>query len=124
MLYRTDEQLGGSAAVQKSWLNHGEIVLHYEELLEHSYNLLREALIEKLALPITPGALARAIRRTHFQTVFQRKLGQEDVQSHGRKGAPGDWKNHFSPTVRREFQERFGELLISSGYEKDHAWAE
>jgi hypothetical protein len=111
------------AAIQRSWLGHGEIVLRYEDLLENSFELLRTVLVAQLALPITESALARAIRRTHFETVFQRKLGEEDVQSHGRKGQSGDWKNHFSPSLRRDFAETYGPLLIETGYEKDLGWS-
>jgi len=53
---------------------------------------------------------------------FGRKLGEEDITSHGRKGTPGDWKNHFTPALRRQFGEKFGDLLIATGYEKDLAW--
>ncbi len=123
LVYLLEQQLPGAAAVQSSWLNQGECVLRYEDLLVNSFELLRDLFIARLALPVSEAALARAIRRTHFENVFQRKLGEEDVQSHGRKGLPGDWKNHFSAEFRRRFAEKFGQLLIDTGYEKDTQWA-
>ena len=123
LLYLIGAQIPGAAAVQASWLNHDEILLRYEDLLENAFDLLRGVLIERLALPVSEAALTRAIERTRFERVFKRKLGEEDVQSHGRKGLPGDWKNHFTPEIRRQFAEKFGQLLIDTGYEKDLAWA-
>ena len=69
-----------------------------------------------------PRAVERAVEGSRFETVFKRKLGELDEKSHGRQGLPGDWRNHFSPRVRRAFHERAGELLITAGYEKDATW--
>lgn len=124
LLYLIEAQVPGAAAVQSSWLKHDEILLRYEDLLENAFELLRDVLIGRLELPVTEAALTRAIERTHFERVFKRKLGEEDVQSHGRKGLPGDWKNHFTPEIRRQFSGKWGQLLIDTGYEKDLAWAQ
>jgi Sulfotransferase domain len=123
LLHLLHRQLPGAAAMQASWINQGEILLRYEDLLENSFDLLRETFIGRLRLPVSEAALARAIRRRHFEKVFRRKLGVEDIHSHGRKGLPGDWKNHFTPEIRRQFAEKFGALLIETGYEKDLQWA-
>ena len=51
-----------------------------------------------------------------------RAVGQEDQQSHYRRGQAGDWRNHFSPILATAFAERYGDLLIELGYESDHRW--
>ena len=51
-----------------------------------------------------------------------RRRGQEDVRSHERKGVAGDWRRHFTDRVTRAFKERFGDLLVATGYEKDLHW--
>jgi len=51
-----------------------------------------------------------------------REKGEEDVTSHFRKGEPGDWVNHFTPALKREFKDRFNEVLVKTGYEEDDAW--
>lgn len=51
-----------------------------------------------------------------------REKGEEDVTSHYRKGVPGDWVNHFTPAVKEEFKDRFGEVLVKTGYEQDQQW--
>lgn len=51
-----------------------------------------------------------------------REKGKEDVTSHYRKGVPGDWANHFTPALKREFKRRFNEVLLKTGYEQDNEW--
>lgn len=51
-----------------------------------------------------------------------RAEGKEDVKSHYRKGVSGDWANHFKPRHVAAFKERYGDLLVTLGYEQDHDW--
>lgn len=39
-----------------------------------------------------------------------------------RRGQIGEWKTHFKPAHKQLFKEKFGELLIAFGYEKDNNW--
>ena len=123
LLYLIENRLRRIADLQSSWMGH-DLVLRYEELIERPFATLESALIGRLKLPISKAELSRAIRRTHFQKVFRRKLGEENVKSHGRSGLPGDWRRYFTPEVRRQFAERFGDVLISTGYEKDLRWVD
>jgi hypothetical protein len=41
---------------------------------------------------------------------------------HLRKGIVGDWRNHFTPAVRRAFHNAVGGLLVTCGFETDPAW--
>ena len=122
LAYLLEKQLPGAATMQASWLNHQEIILRYEDLLENDFELLRDLLLKKFGLPASEAELRKAITATRFEATFGRKLGEEDLHSHGRTGKPGDWKNHFTPALRRKFGESFGDLLIATGYEKDHSW--
>lgn len=47
---------------------------------------------------------------------------KDGLQTSCRKGAPGDWKNHFSDAVKERFKEMTGDGLIKLGYEKDMDW--
>ncbi|RYF45354.1 MAG: hypothetical protein EOO38_16160 [Cytophagaceae bacterium] len=109
------------AAIHSSWLEAGEPVYRYEELLQNEA-MLTELFLDKLQLPASPETLRRALDRCGFESVFKRKLGEVDDASHGRKGLPGDWANHFTPALRRRFHEQFGPLLISAGYERNEQW--
>jgi len=117
LLYLLEVQLPGAAAVQSSWLNHDEVVLRYEDLLDNATELLGETLIERLEMPVSESAVTRAVRRTGFK----RQPGKGNTQSHG---TSGDWKNHFSESIRKAFAEKWGQLLIDTGYEPDLAWAQ
>ncbi len=48
--------------------------------------------------------------------------GQENVNSHYRKGLRGDWKNHFTEMHKTVFKEKYGDLLIKLGYESGYNW--
>lgn len=51
-----------------------------------------------------------------------RRRGQENVQSHYRKGTPGDWRNYFDEVHVRTFKDRFNDLLLTLGYETNPDW--
>jgi hypothetical protein len=51
-----------------------------------------------------------------------RQQGQEDRKSHYRKGVAGDWRNHFQSRHVAFFKERYGDLLLKLGYERDADW--
>ena len=109
LLYLIDSRIADIAAIQGSWLKQGEIVLRYENLRENGFDLLRDAFIGQLALPVSERALSRAI-------------GSAPIERGRRTGAV-DWRNHFTPKIRERFSEQFGQILIDAGYEKDLAWA-
>jgi Sulfotransferase domain len=48
--------------------------------------------------------------------------GREDVTSFYRKGEAQDWRNYFSPTLAKWFNDAAGQALIASGYESDARW--
>jgi lipopolysaccharide transport system ATP-binding protein len=112
------------AAIQGSWVDRGEIVLRYEDLLQDDVAMIRDLLENRLKMRVASSRIAYAVKRRRCEAVFKRKLGSEDISSHGRKGLPGDWKNQFTPAVRDAFRQRYGDLLIATGYERDHTWAE
>lgn len=51
-----------------------------------------------------------------------RKQGTEDTRSHYRKGVHGDWRNHFDDELLRRFKDRFNDLVLLLGYERDPDW--
>jgi hypothetical protein len=46
-----------------------------------------------------------------------RSKGEEDKQSHYRKGKPGDWKNHFTDCVATVFEDTYGDIVSKLGYD-------
>jgi hypothetical protein len=118
-----ETQLGGVAELQRSWVGRNELLYRYEELLPRDYTLLRELLMERFRLPISEKSLRAALGKYSFESQYGRKLGEEDASSHGRQGAPGNWRKHFTPRVTEAFEQRFGQVLIDTGYERDLSWA-
>lgn len=51
-----------------------------------------------------------------------RKKGEEDTDSHYRKGVHGDWVNHFTDQHKDYFKEHHNDLLVKYGYESDDNW--
>jgi len=122
LLYLMENVTPRTAMLQRSWLDQGEIVLRYEEMVLNPCAFFRTLFLDTLQMPVSPATIDRAVRRTHFQTVYGRKLGEEKVDSHGRNGLPGDWRNHFTPELRKKFGEAFGDLLVKTGHEPDDRW--
>ena len=51
-----------------------------------------------------------------------RTKGNENINSHYRKGLSGDWKNYFSRRLKDNFKNMYGDLLIKLSYEKNNDW--
>jgi hypothetical protein len=49
-------------------------------------------------------------------------VGQPERSSTYRKGAVGDWREEFSPEIKKLFKAHAGDWLIRLGYEKDNNW--
>jgi len=72
---------------------------------------------------VPPGTIESIVRHYSFSRLSGgRTKGQEDVGSHYRKGVHGDWKNHFNRDHIRTFKNRYNNLLVMLGYEKDADW--
>lgn len=59
------------------------------------------------------GSLADSMR---FEKQTGRELGVEKRGRHLRKGAPGDWRNHFTDKHVDYMDEHWGGLLVNLGY--------
>ena len=104
-------------------------VVSYEDLSENTVDQLRTTL-NYLGIDLDSKLIRKIVDRNRFERLtVGRKLwikarlpGEEDVQSHFRKGIVGDWKNHFSQAHKARFKELSGGKLVSMGYEKDQGW--
>ena len=72
---------------------------------------------------IPHSTIGRIVERFRFSKLAGgRERGQENKNSHYRKGKPGDWKNHFTDAHIRAFKDRYNDLLLELGYESDPDW--
>jgi hypothetical protein len=123
MLRTMDTLVQPCVDIALSWAKIGANWIRYEELLHRDLELLTKALLVDCGLPIKKSVLQEAVLACRFEKISGgRKPGQEDINSHFRKGIAGDWKNQFTPRIKAIFKERFGEALLICGYEKDNDW--
>jgi lipopolysaccharide transport system ATP-binding protein len=123
LLYTLDTLLPAPAEIQASWLRAGEAILRYEDLLVNDVAILERVLLDHCELRVTKAKLHEAILASRFETLTKgRQRGEEDITAHERKGIHGDWRNHFTDAVKRAFKERFGDVLVATGYECDADW--
>ena len=82
----------------------------------------------RLSFPLSPGRLpAERLLGIVWENDFTRKArgrqpGQEDRQSHYRKGVAGDWRNHFDAEHVEYFKSHYNDVLITLGYEQHPDW--
>jgi Sulfotransferase domain len=112
-----------SAEIQDSWCSAGEPLIRFEDLIERDVAILARVLIDHCELPLRRPGLRRVVERTRFESLSGgRARGQEDPTSHFRKGVAGDWRNYFNGPLRAAFKQRWGRLLVATGYERDNDW--
>jgi hypothetical protein len=123
LIYLLDDWLRSSANIQLSWVESGEQLIRYEDLLEHDLEILEPLLIDKCRLPVSRERFREVVLANRFERLTRgRERGSEDITMHERKGIAGDWQNYFTEPVKRAFKLRYGGLLVATGYEQDLNW--
>jgi Sulfotransferase domain len=73
--------------------------------------------------PVPSAELARVVQENTFRVLSGgRNPGEQDYQSHYRRGSPGDWREHFDATHIDYFKKLYNPLLIKLGYESKEDW--
>jgi hypothetical protein len=112
-----------SAAIQRSWLSAGESVIRFEDITQNPAENFRKIFVEHWGLTIDTALLDELLARHNFNHYSGgRELGEEDISSHYRKGAVGDWRLYFSEKTKAEFKRLFNDVLVLGGYERDDLW--
>jgi hypothetical protein len=112
-----------NAKIGSSWFKSGEPWIRYEDLLENDLQILDETIRKKCVPELDEKSFAEAVCSCRFENLSEgRKRGEENIAAHTRKGLAGDWRNYFTPKIKKEFKRRYADLLILSGYEKNDDW--
>ncbi|MBL9031049.1 MAG: sulfotransferase domain-containing protein [Phycisphaerae bacterium] len=120
--YLIRERLADMAGVQRDWLRPGELVLRYEDMIADEFGAFRRV-CDHCEIAIGDAELRQIVEACTFERLTGgRKRGEESRGAHYRKGVAGDWREHFDETTKAAFKERFGALLVSTGYERDDSW--
>jgi lipopolysaccharide transport system ATP-binding protein len=123
LLYIAQFSLITQAMIQWSWVAARERLYRYEDLLEHDEELFEEIFLRVCRLPFSRQQVQEAVRTHRFEARTNgRPRGVEDVHAHERKGIAGDWRNYFTDKVRTYVKNKYGSLLIATGYEKNFNW--
>jgi len=121
MQWLLENRFRGIAAIQRTWLPKSDLLVKYEELIRNEHACFKR-IVDHCGIDVSRGTLKRAIQSVSFESVSQRKKGEEDIYAHHRKGVAGDWRNHFDNELKEEFKSLYGDLLIEAGYEEDSRW--
>jgi hypothetical protein len=108
-----EEWLPSSARIQESWVKSGENIVRYEGLLQKDFEIL-----EQVLMSIGTERLREIVHDNRFENATGgRKPGEENRDSHERKGIAGDWRNYFTSGVTKNFNAQYGTVLVSAGYD-------
>jgi lipopolysaccharide transport system ATP-binding protein len=120
--FRPQQAMSRIARLQKSWMGGNDrLLIRYEELVADEYNVFQR-MMDYCEVDVDKEYLHHVIYHNSFEARTGRKPGQEDIRVHQRKGIVGDWRNHFTDRVKGLFKERYGDVLIDTGYEENMNW--
>lgn len=97
-------------------------LVKYEHLLADPHQEMSQALETLTGRAVDEELLDFSIRKFSFEKQTGRKRGDQQSTAFVRKGASGDWKNHFSREAADVFEKLAGQTLIAAGYESDSSW--
>ena len=104
------EDMGLFAALQ-SWLKRADTeeknikVFHYEDLASDNKAFLKN-MLDFLEIDMPEEGFSQLYDRHQFKRYTQgRDRGEEDINSHYRKGESGDWKNYFDESILAYFKQ-------------------
>jgi hypothetical protein len=96
--------------------------LRYEELLADPAAVMTRVATH-FQLDNSSERIGTIVEDHSFQRLSgRRSRGQEDNRSFYRKGIAGDWRNHFTPELRKVYGRLIGDFLMEFGYEQDDRW--
>ena len=119
--YLLKKRLSKYHQIQTSWKGEKTLLVKYEDLIVDEA-IGFQKIINHCEIQVSPEHLQNVLERNNFQARSGRPKGVEDISSHHRKGIAGDWANHFTDQLKKEFKVLFGKTLIETGYEKDLEW--
>jgi len=95
---------------------------HYEDLIANHEETFLRLFRHWGVLPEHLEQCLEIAKRYHMTRLAGRKIGEEQIGSHLRSGKPGQWKDHFTTAHKANFKEKFGDVLVRLGYEKNNDW--
>lgn len=120
--FKAVQAMSRIARLQKSWMGGNDrLLIRYEDLVTDEYNMFQR-MMDYCEVDVNKEYLRHVVYHNSFEARTGRKPGEEDIMVHQRKGIVGDWRNHFTDRIKGEFKERYGDILIDTGYEENLNW--
>ncbi len=116
-----EDKLAVIANIQTSWIDAGHPLFRYEDLLADAFPAFKKIFVH-CGLHVPDRKCREIIHKHSFERQTGRKRGEEVITSHFRKAIVGDWENYFTDSLKTLFKEKFGQVLIDTGYERDFDW--
>lgn len=101
------------------------IELRFEDLITDELNQFERIFRFLKMVPdlLSVADLAQIVQQNRFEVLSGgRQPGEQDIQSHYRRGRPGDWREHFDEGHVDYFKKLYNPLLIKLGYESKEDW--
>lgn len=96
--------------------------LRYEKMLDDTVGVMKRV-AEHFELDSSPETVKEIVEAHSFKNLSGgRERGEESKKSFFRKGKSGDWKNYFTPELRKRYKKLIGDFLIEFDYEQDYDW--
>ena len=119
MIDRLNEM--GLFAAQRSWAevsnDRNVLLLHFEDLIGNRQFECFKKILAHCDIALPDSVLNELLEAYSFQRLAcGRRPGEEDTNSHYRKGVSGDWKNHFSAVHIDKFKATTNDLITICGY--------
>lgn len=95
-----------------------KIPLFISLLIRYINLVLRKTKLGKIPFHVSDNYINYICKKRSFKNMSKgRKKGDENTNSHYRKGESGDWKNHFKQEHIDKFKELYPNLIENLGYE-------
>jgi hypothetical protein len=111
MMYAMDRlERSGHFQVLASWINAAAQdpnvrVVRFEDLIGAESSDVFTGLFEHCDISMPRDVLDQLLAKYSFEALSGRKPGEENTDSHYRKGISGDWKNYLSESLIKRFEE-------------------
>ena len=118
----TTEGIPWHAHVRDWWDRPGVGHVSFEGLLTDPIEEMVQAIKAASGEEPSRDLVELAVKRHDFSNSAGRASGQEDRAAFRRKGASGDWRNHFTREAGEVFDSYAGDDLVEFGYADDRTW--